>query len=105
VRAVVVGAGAWGTTFADLLAERGHEVVLAGRRPPAVPIEEAPLAEAELVCVAVPSRAFREVVDALPGAAPRLILTKGLDPSTGKRLSEVVRDAPVAVLSGPNHAE
>jgi glycerol-3-phosphate dehydrogenase (NAD(P)+) len=105
VRAVVVGAGAWGTTFADLLAERGHDVVLAGRRPPAVPIEEAPLAEAELVCVAVPSRSFGEVVDALPGAAPRLILTKGLDPSTGRRLSEVVRGVPVAVLSGPNHAE
>jgi glycerol-3-phosphate dehydrogenase (NAD(P)+) len=105
VKAVVVGAGSWGTTFADLLTERGHDVVLAGRRPPAVPVAEAPVEDAELVCIAVPSRAFREVVETLPGMAPRLILTKGLDPATGKRLSEVVRDAPVAVLSGPNHAE
>jgi glycerol-3-phosphate dehydrogenase (NAD(P)+) len=105
VRVVVIGAGSWGTTFAGLLAEAGHDVVLAGRRPPAVPIAEAPVADAELVCVAVPSRAFREVVEALPGRAPRLILTKGLDPESGGRLSQVVDDAPAAVLSGPNHAE
>jgi glycerol-3-phosphate dehydrogenase (NAD(P)+) len=105
VKAVVVGAGSWGTTFAGVLEERGHDVVLAGRSAPAVPIPDAPVAEAELVCIAVPSRAFREVVEALPGEAPRLILTKGLDPTSGSRLSQVVPKAPVAVLSGPNHAE
>jgi len=31
VKAVVVGAGAWGTAFARLLADRGHDVTLAGR--------------------------------------------------------------------------
>jgi glycerol-3-phosphate dehydrogenase (NAD(P)+) len=70
-----------------------------------MPIAEAPVAEADLVCIAVPSRAFRDVVEALPGTAPRLILTKGLDPASGGRLSQVVTNAPVAVLSGPNHAE
>jgi glycerol-3-phosphate dehydrogenase (NAD(P)+) len=105
VRAVVVGAGSWGTTFAALLAARDHDVVVAGRRAPFVPIAEAPVAEADLVCVAVPSRAFREVVENLPGDAPRLILTKGLDPTSGERLSQVVQGVPVAVLSGPNHAE
>ena len=30
---VVVGAGAWGTAFAGVLASRGHEVTLAGRDP------------------------------------------------------------------------
>jgi glycerol-3-phosphate dehydrogenase (NAD(P)+) len=34
-----------------------------------------------------------------------LSLTKGLDPATGARLSTLVRDRPVAVLSGPNIAE
>jgi glycerol-3-phosphate dehydrogenase (NAD(P)+) len=68
-------------------------------------IADAPIAEADLVCIAVPSRAFREVVETLPGGAPRLILTKGLDPTSGERLSQVLRGAPVAVLSGPNHAE
>jgi glycerol-3-phosphate dehydrogenase (NAD(P)+) len=105
VKVVVVGAGSWGTTFADLLSEGGHDVVVAGRRPPFVPIARAPIAEAELVCIAVPSRAFREVVETLPGRAPRLILTKGLDPESGERLSRVVPNAPVAALSGPNHAE
>jgi glycerol-3-phosphate dehydrogenase (NAD(P)+) len=105
MKVVVVGAGSWGKTFGALLDERGHDVVVAGRRPPSVLIADAPIAEADLVCIAVPSRAFREVVETLPGAAPRLILTKGLDPTSSERLSQVVRGAPVAVLSGPNHAE
>jgi glycerol-3-phosphate dehydrogenase (NAD(P)+) len=105
LKAVVVGAGSWGTTFAALLGELGHDVVVAGRRAPFVAIAEAPVAEADLVCIAVPSRAFKEVVESLPGSAPRLILTKGLDPASGGRLSQVVEGAPVAVLSGPNHAE
>lgn len=105
MKAVVVGAGSWGTTFAALLEELGHDVVVAGRRAPFVGIADAPVAEADLVCIAVPSRAFREVVATLPGDAPRLILTKGLDPASGQRLSQVVAGAPVAVLSGPNHAE
>jgi glycerol-3-phosphate dehydrogenase (NAD(P)+) len=105
MKVVVVGAGSWGTTFGALLEERGHDVIVAGRGPPHVLIADAPVAEAELVCIAVPSRAFREVIEMLPGSAPRLILTKGLDPTSGERLSQVVRDAPVAVLSGPNHAE
>ena len=129
MRAVVVGGGSWGSVFAALLAERGHEVTLAcrdamqalaiaetGRNPRYVPaadlsaisattVEEAPIAEAELVCLAVPSRAFGEVARALPGTAPVLSLAKGLDPSTGQRLSTAVQGRPVAVLSGPNHAE
>jgi glycerol-3-phosphate dehydrogenase (NAD(P)+) len=129
MRICVVGCGSWGSVFAALLAERGHEVTLAcrdpeqaeaiastGRNPRYVPgleldgvaataLANAPLVDAEVLCIAVPSRSYREVVDGLPGNAPLLSLTKGLDPATGKRLSEVVRDRPVAVLSGPNHAE
>jgi glycerol-3-phosphate dehydrogenase (NAD(P)+) len=105
VRVVIVGAGSWGTTFAGVLEERGHEVVVAGRRAPFVRVEDAPVAEADLVCLAVPSRVFGEVAETLRGEAPRLILTKGLDPASGRRLSEVAGEVPVAVLSGPNHAE
>ncbi len=129
MRIVVVGGGSWGTAFSRLLADRRHEVTLAcrdpeqareinehGRNPrylrivdlrgiPAAPLAEAPLAEADLVVVALPSRAFASVVDALPGTAPILSLTKGLDPGTGARLSTLVRGRPVAVLSGPNMAE
>ena len=129
MRAVVVGAGSWGTAFARLLADRGHEVTLAARDPgqvraiaetgrnpryltttsledvEATTIPAAPIAEADVVVVAVPSRAFGGVVAELPGSAPVLSLTKGLDPATGERLSTLVRDRPVAVLSGPNFAE
>jgi glycerol-3-phosphate dehydrogenase (NAD(P)+) len=129
VKAVVVGAGSWGTAFARLLADRSHEVTLAARDPeqaqtmaqtgrnpryltnvslegiePAT-IAEAPIEAADVVVLAVPSAAFAGVVAALPGSAPVLSLTKGLDPSTGERLSTLVRDRPVAVLSGPNFAE
>jgi len=129
MRTVVVGAGSWGSGFACLLRDRGHEVVLAARDPEqaaairatgrnpryvreadlagidAATLAEAPIAGAELVVVAVPSAVFGEVVAALPGEAPILSLTKGLDPATGERLSTLVRGRPVAVLSGPNIAE
>jgi len=125
----VVGAGSWGSGFACLLRDRGHDVVLAARDPEqaaairatgrnpryvreadlagidAATLAEAPIAGAELVVVAVPSAVFGEVVAALPGEAPILSLTKGLDPATGERLSTLVRGRPVAVLSGPNIAE
>jgi glycerol-3-phosphate dehydrogenase (NAD(P)+) len=129
VNVVVVGGGSWGSAFAALLADLGHDVTLAcrdpeqarviaetGRNPRYVPdadlrrvtaavLAEAPVSEAEFVCLAVPSRAFREVAASLPGSAPVLGLAKGLDPGSGRRLSEVVDGRPVAVLTGPNHAE
>jgi glycerol-3-phosphate dehydrogenase (NAD(P)+) len=132
MKVVVVGAGSWGSTFAALLAQRDHDVWLScrdpeqaraiaetGRNPRYVPaadlsavkavngdVAQAALREAELVCVAVPSTAFREVVDALPpNGAPVLSLVKGFDPESGRRLSTVVNGRPVAVLVGPNHAE
>jgi len=101
MRAVVVGAGAWGTAVAHLLRGRGHDVVVARRDT----LDDAPYAEADLVVLAVPSHAFREVLERVGGDAPILSLAKGLDPSTGERLSTLVRDRPVAVLSGPNMAE
>jgi glycerol-3-phosphate dehydrogenase (NAD(P)+) len=129
VNVVVVGAGAWGTAFACVLAARGHDVTLAGRDPnqareieatghnprylptadlsavTATTIDQAPFDEAALVVVAVPSAAFADVVLGLRGSAPVLSLTKGLDPATGARLSTLVEGRPVAVLSGPNFAE
>jgi len=129
VRVVVVGGGSWGTAFSILLRDREHQVALAcrdseqaaairasGRNPRYLTradltgvtpssIAGAPIEEADLVAVAVPSASFGEVVAALPGEAPILSLTKGLDPASGNRLSTLVRGRPVAVLSGPNIAE
>jgi glycerol-3-phosphate dehydrogenase (NAD(P)+) len=129
VKTVVVGAGSWGTAFARLLADRGHAVTLAARDPDqaqairetgrnpryqrevglsdvaATTIDDAPYEDADVIVVAIPSKAFGQTVRSLPGRAPILSLTKGLDPETGERLSTLVRDRPVAVLSGPNMAE
>jgi glycerol-3-phosphate dehydrogenase (NAD(P)+) len=129
MRAAVAGVGAWGTAFASLLASRGHDVTLAtrdpeqareieesGRNPRYLPdvdlsgvsattLDDPTLAGVDLHVVAVPSRAFAEVVRDLPGAAPVLSLTKGLDPHSGGRLSQLVERRGFAVLSGPNFAE
>ena len=101
MKVVVVGAGAWGTAFAHLLRERGNNVFVVGRDS----IDDAPYEEADLVVMAVPSRSFRAALAHVRGNAPVLSLTKGLDPETGERLSTLVEDRPVAVLSGPNMAE
>jgi glycerol-3-phosphate dehydrogenase (NAD(P)+) len=129
MKVVVVGGGSWGTAFSRVLAERGHEVVLAcrdpeqaraiaetGRNPRYLPqvdlrdvtattVADAPYGDAGLIVLAVPSATFRSVAEALPGDAPVLSLTKGLDPAGGQRLSTLVAGRPVAVLSGPNIAE
>ena len=101
MRAVVVGAGAWGTAFAKVLRDRGHEVFVASREL----VDGAPYEDADVVVVAVPSSAFREVLAHIGGSAPVLSLVKGLDPASGERLSTLVVDRPVAVLSGPNMAD
>jgi glycerol-3-phosphate dehydrogenase (NAD(P)+) len=101
VNTVVVGGGAWGTAFAHLLRGRGDDVFVAGRDT----IDDAPYEDAELVVMAVPSRAFREALGHVRGDAPILSLTKGLDPETGERLSTLVQGRSVAALSGPNMAE
>jgi glycerol-3-phosphate dehydrogenase (NAD(P)+) len=68
-------------------------------------IDDAPYEDAELVAIAVPSRSFGDVLERIRGTAPVLSLVKGLDPESGQRLSTLIRDRPVAVLSGPNMAE
>ena len=100
MNAAVVGGGAWGSAFALVLERRGHDVTVLHRGD-----DRAPAGDADLVVIAVPSRAFAEVLRGIPGSAPILSLTKGLDPPTGRRLSTLVEGRPVAVLSGPNFAE
>jgi glycerol-3-phosphate dehydrogenase (NAD(P)+) len=136
----VLGGGSWGTAFALLCARRRvsvrlvchtreHAARLARDRVipaylPGVRIADEiavtaaddpeALSRVELVVVAIPSRAVAGMAAAVaasltPGTGV-LSLTKGLDPSSGRRLSELWRDAlgpatPFAVLSGPNHAE
>jgi len=101
VNVIVVGGGAWGIAFSHLLRERGHDVTVARRST----LDEMPYDETDLVVIAVPSSAFRDVIGHVRGSAPVLSLVKGLDPASGERLSTLVQDRPVAVLSGPNMAD
>jgi glycerol-3-phosphate dehydrogenase (NAD(P)+) len=129
MRIAVVGAGSWGTAFSRFLLDRGQQVMLAcrdpeqvrtiretGRNPRYLPQvdlsgvvpRQGPgtwLEEAELIVLAVPSKAFAEVARSLPDSAPVLSLTKGLDPASGARLSTLLTGRAVAVLSGPSMAE
>ena len=135
---VVLGAGSWGTALAILLARNGHDTLIWGRDEavlaaiaergsndkylpgPQVPdrlaVEPdfARAVESATNClVAVPSHAFRVIVDAFAAtpAAHRGMLwaTKGLDPSSGRLLHEVAAErlpagVPLGVLSGPTFA-
>lgn len=69
--------------------------------------------EARLVILAVPSKycraVFKRFSGLLPGDCAVLSVSKGLDAETGKRISQVAAEylpgLPIAVLSGPSHAE
>ena len=138
-RVAVLGAGSWGTTFAKILADGGADVMIWARRPElAREIQEAKrnsdylpgvnlpiglratsrldlaLAGAGQVYVSVPSQTLR---DNLKVAAPHIhaeavvvSLMKGVEKSTGLRMSEVIADvlpidpSQIAVISGPNLA-
>ncbi|MDW8107080.1 MAG: NAD(P)H-dependent glycerol-3-phosphate dehydrogenase [Armatimonadota bacterium] len=131
----VVGAGSWGTALAWLLGHKGLTVWLWGRNPAHMqqlaaarinrrylpdallpdtvyPTHEiAPLRACPVWVLAVPSGALREVLAlAPPPEAILVIAAKGLEPSSGKLLTQVVSEviphteARTAVLSGPNLA-
>jgi glycerol-3-phosphate dehydrogenase (NAD(P)+) len=137
VKIGVVGAGGWGTACARLLANHGHDVVLWARRSeraraiqerrenrqylPGVALPQERLAitddlrrgtEAEVVVLAVPSFAMREILDRIPrdaAGALYISLAKGMDRASQLTMSELIEDRlhPRAVfaLSGPSHAE
>jgi glycerol-3-phosphate dehydrogenase (NAD(P)+) len=133
----IIGAGSWGTALAVLLGRQGRRVLLWPRRaeqaealsrtrenhlylpgvalPAAVEIcreAEAAIAESDIVILAVPAKGMREIARRIaghiPAGKPLLSAAKGLEPDSGKRMSEIIGEAlpgqPIAVLSGPNLA-
>ncbi len=120
-RVAVLGAGAWGTALAVLIARGGRPAVLWGRDPerlarlaaarsnerylpgvgfpPALAVEaclEEALGGAEIALIAVPSAAFEELLEQLLACAPgRLALlwaTKGFLPGSARLLHERVAE-------------
>jgi glycerol-3-phosphate dehydrogenase (NAD(P)+) len=118
-RAAVIGAGAWGTAFAKVLAEAGADVTMWARRAsvaeainefrvndgslPSVKLPErvratTDIAEAadaaELVAIAVPSQTLRGNLAEWAGAftpdSTLISLMKGIELGTTKRMSQVI---------------
>lgn len=138
---VVMGAGSWGTALAITLAEKGHEVTLwEYQNEKAVTIEkerenkvflagakfpdtlhvtseiEGLLEDAKYVVFSVPSQVLRSVIGSITTQmTDDMILVntaKGLEVSTGLRMSEVMKEEilgkyhkNIVALSGPTHAE
>ena len=119
MKTAVFGAGSWGTTFAQVLADAGNEVVLWCKRPelarainathenadrlPGVllpspilatddPAEA--LAAAEVAVLAVPAQTLRHNLtcwrELLPADVVLVSLMKGIEHGTGDRMSEVI---------------
>lgn len=124
-RAVIYGAGSWGTAFAQILADAGAErVTLWARRPEIAQrirddhhnpdylpeVELSPVVTAtsdpqeaatgaDLVVLAVPSQSLRDNLGQwgahLPKEAPVVSLMKGIELGTGLRMSQVIAAAGV----------
>ena len=119
MRCAVIGAGAWGTALADLLARNKHEVRLWAYEPDVVesinrkhenarflkghaltPTIEATgdlkmaTESAELIVFATPSHVLRIIVksaaSAIPDSAPLVVATKGIEKDTLCLMTEVV---------------
>ena len=138
-RITVIGAGNWGTTFAKVIADGGRPVTLAVRRQehadeinqahrntaylPGVNLPDTitattdlagSVADADLVFLSVPAQSARENLEelktSLSPTGSIISLMKGVERSTGKRMSEVISEVAgisaerVAVASGPNIA-
>lgn len=109
VTLAVLGAGAWGTTLAELARRQGHIVRVWSRRG-SEPLEAA-LTGVDLVVAAISMSGVRPVCQALQAAeltagAAIASATKGLDAQSlqtpGQLWQEYFPAASIVVLSGPN---
>ena len=137
----IIGAGGWGTALGLVAGRAGHRVrlwsrnaevaaginrdrvnflylagrELAGKVSATTDVGEA-VREAEIVILAAPSHATRELVRRLAGDLPPgaalVSATKGIEVETGRRISEIVREelgeraaGRFVCLSGPSFAQ
>jgi glycerol-3-phosphate dehydrogenase (NAD(P)+) len=136
LKAGLLGGGSWGTTVASLIARnapvkiwaRCEETVeeintdhrnskylpgatLNGKLVATHEIADA-VADCDVLVMGIPSQHFRSVLEQarehIRPWVPVISLTKGLELSSGKRMTEIINDVlpghPVGVLTGPNLA-
>jgi glycerol-3-phosphate dehydrogenase (NAD(P)+) len=130
MKAAVLGAGSWGTTFAQVLCDAGTHTVLYARKPqlakaiaglhenpdylpgvaltPALDATANPaeaLDGADLVAFAVPAQSLRsnlaDWAPLIPPGALLVSLMKGIELGTRLRMSEVIAEVTGAELAGP----
>ena len=102
---VILGKGEWGWAIGQVLQARGHAVTWMEKGDSVVP------EKTDLLWVALPTQAVRECCMKLsvrkPGI-PVISLSKGIEITTGKRVSEIVTaffpQSPLAAVSGPSLA-
>ena len=120
----VIGAGAWGTALAILLAKAGREVTLwardaqkaeamrqrrenprlpGARLPPSLRVT-AEMPGADILLITVPMQHLRGLLPALPSGAPLVLCCKGLEQATLMLPPEIAAPRPCAILTGPNFA-
>jgi glycerol-3-phosphate dehydrogenase (NAD(P)+) len=121
VKAAVLGAGSWGTTFAQVLHDAGTETIILGRRPelvkaiterhenpdymPGIPLAAdlrattdpaVALDGVDIVVLAVPAQSLRhnlaDWAPNIPAHADLVSLIKGIEIGSCKRISEVIHD-------------
>lgn len=136
LRVALLGGGSWGTTVASIVS-RNAPITMWARNPDTVreineehtnkkylPVASLPesltatadiqeaVGNCDVLVMGVPSHSFREVLETvkphLRPWVPVISLTKGLELSSGKRMTELIEDVltghPVGVLTGPNLA-
>lgn len=134
----IIGAGAWGTTLAQVIVDNNHQVViydvsqkninkinqqrhpffdcLISEKIKTLNSLEELINETEYVLLAVPTKVIRSVLEDINKHLKRktafIAVSKGIEPKTGMRISEIVKDVVkdefyggYAVLTGPSHAE
>ncbi len=129
----VVGAGAWGTALAQMLASDGRNVLLWALEPelvgaintqhrnslylPATTLaptiratgDLADMAQCDILLLVTPAQHLGRILEAIPALPRDLVLcSKGIEAGSGRLMSDVARDAApgsdIAVLSGPTFA-
>lgn len=130
MRYFILGAGSWGCTIAQLLKDNGYDVLLWAHREdlaaklnetkamphvPDVKLDVPVTSDIsngkffDVVVIATPTQFIRSVLEKID-YKPNVVLnlSKGIEISTGKRISEIVNEVlgcDYAILSGPSHAE